>query len=535
MENPIFLVGMAFSCVEDVRRALAAYSIRERRKIKKIKNDQTRLTAICEKEGCPWMLKAGIDTKRTGGFVITAMGQEHNCERVWELKALTATFLKQKFMDEFRDNQKMDLATFAAKVQRQYNMCPERWKLGRARKAALLEIHGDEEAQFRQLWDYGQELRRSNPGSKFFLSTNSVKVAGTEEVKEHLATMYWSYDACKRGFLAGCRPLICIDGCHIKTKYKGQLLTAVGIDPNDCIFPIAMSMVEVECTSSWEWFLTTLRDDLNITNTSPWTIMSDKQKGLINAVQKVFPDAEHRFCVRHMIQNFQRAGHRGETLKNNLWAIARSTNIPNWQKNMDKMKVDSDLAYKWVEELVPNTWVKAFFSEFSKCDMLLNNHSEVFNSYILTARELPVLSMLELLFHKSMQRILSKQKEAEKWSGRICPKIKKKLDKFIEWSKPCMVSPGGNHLFSVSSHELERTYSVDLKAMTCDCRRWQLSGIPYHHAIAYCREDNINPESLVHSCYTIDTYMKADGYNLAPFRGRIFWGKMNASDVNPPL
>ena len=36
--------------------------------------------------------------------------------------------------------------------------------------------------------------------------------------------------------------------------------------------------VEVECTSSWEWFLTTLKEDLNITNTSPFTIMSDKQK-----------------------------------------------------------------------------------------------------------------------------------------------------------------------------------------------------------------------------------------------------------------
>jgi hypothetical protein len=36
-------------------------------------------------------------------------------------------------------------------------------------------------------------------------------------------------------------------------------------------------------------------------------------------------------------------------------------------------------AYEWVEELVPNTWIKAFFSDFPKCDMLLNNHSEVFN------------------------------------------------------------------------------------------------------------------------------------------------------------
>jgi hypothetical protein len=50
----------------------------------------------------------------------------------------------------------------------------------------------------------------------------------------------------------------------------------VGIDPNSCIFPIAFGVVEVGCTSAWEWFLTTLKDDLNITNTSPWTIMIDR-------------------------------------------------------------------------------------------------------------------------------------------------------------------------------------------------------------------------------------------------------------------
>jgi hypothetical protein len=88
-------------------------------------------------------------------------------------------------------------------------------------------------------------------------------------------------DACKRGFLAGCRPLICIDVCHIKTRYKGEFLTAVGIDPNDCIFHIAFGLAKVECTSSWEWFLTNLKEDLNITNTSPWTVMSDKQKVIV--------------------------------------------------------------------------------------------------------------------------------------------------------------------------------------------------------------------------------------------------------------
>ena len=276
MDNPTFKIGMVFSGVGEVRKAISAYSVRNRVKIRKIKNDFRRVDGVCA-DGCTWKLKTSKDS-RSGGFIVTSYVDTHTCEQVWDLKVLTAKLLADKFLQEFRDNQKLDLKGFAAKVTREFNMCPDRWKLGRARKAALQQIHGDEEAQFRQLYDYGQELRRSNPGSKFFITTNSVNDPATGEHKAHLATIYWSYDACKRGFLEGCRPLICLDGCHIKTRYKGQLLTAVGIDPNDCIFPIAFGLVEVECTSSWEWFLSNLKDDLNITNTSPWTIMSDKQK-----------------------------------------------------------------------------------------------------------------------------------------------------------------------------------------------------------------------------------------------------------------
>jgi hypothetical protein len=102
---------------------------------------------------------------------------------------------------------------------------------------------------------------------------------------------------------------------------------------------------------------------------------------------------------------------------------------------MEKLKVDSEEAWKWVDELPPNTFVKAFFSDFPKCDMMLNNHSEVFNKYILEAWEFAVLSMLETLFYKMMHKNVGKLKEADKWSGTICPNIKKKIDKAIEWAK----------------------------------------------------------------------------------------------------
>ena len=73
------------------------------------------------------------------------------------------------------------------------------------------------------MWDFGNELRRSNLGSIFYVGLNDG----------HFSHMYFSLDACKRGFLAGCRLVICLDGCHIKTilnmimKIKDQLMNRV--------------------------------------------------------------------------------------------------------------------------------------------------------------------------------------------------------------------------------------------------------------------------------------------------------------------
>jgi hypothetical protein len=119
------------------------------------------------------------------------------------------------------------------------------------------------------LYDYGEELRSTNLGRTFYLCLNTSQI---------FTSCYWAVGGCKKGFLEGYRPVICVDGCHLKTRYGGVLLTDVNIDPNDCIFPIAMAVVKVECTDSWLWFLNTLKTDLGIGNSIQYTIMSDRQK-----------------------------------------------------------------------------------------------------------------------------------------------------------------------------------------------------------------------------------------------------------------
>jgi hypothetical protein len=266
INNPRFRVGIMFETVVQLRVAVTEYSIKERVDIKLLRNEKKRYEAVCV-DGCSWYLYASVDS-RAKGMVIKKYNGEHTCQRKWVLKRCTSRWLADKYIESFRADQKMTLTNFARTIQKDWNLTPSRSKIARARRLAMQKVLGDEAEQYKHLWDYGYELKRSNPGTTFYLKLNG----------NLFSTLYMSLDACKRGFLSACRPIICLDGCHIKTRYGGTILTAVGIDPNDCIYPIAIGIVEVECLLSWKWFLQTLKDDLGIDNTYPWTIMTDKQK-----------------------------------------------------------------------------------------------------------------------------------------------------------------------------------------------------------------------------------------------------------------
>lgn len=46
---------------------------------------------------------------------------------------------------------------------------------------------------------------------------------------------------------------------------------------------------------------------------------TDKQKGFIPALEKVFPSADNKFCVKHLHKNIKSAGSKKLTFKIALW------------------------------------------------------------------------------------------------------------------------------------------------------------------------------------------------------------------------
>ncbi|KAK4407961.1 hypothetical protein Sango_0377100 [Sesamum angolense] len=332
--------------------------------------------------------------------------------------------------------------------------------------------------------DSDEEIRKTNPGS--------TVIVGTEQVdgEERFSRFYVCFGALKAGFKAGCRPIIGVDGCHLKGPNGGILLTAIGVDPNNNLFPIAYAVVNKECRETWEWFLIVLKHDLNIIREHEYTFMSDKQKGLMQAFEEVFPGCDHRFCVRHLHNNFKQAGFRGLAFKNALWNAAKSCTVGEWKMRMQEMKNLSQQAYDWFNDKPAVQWSRSHFSEASSCDMLLNNVCETFNACILDAREKPILTMLEWIREYLMRRMQeNRDKSCTKWKDKLCPKIQQILQKHANKVSDCMPIKADDFHYQISCFDGSQ-HCVDLGSKSCSCRKWQLSGIPWRPAKARRRESD---------------------------------------------
>jgi len=127
----------------------------------------------------------------------------------------------------------------------------------RAKVKAMEKIEGATRDQYKHLRSYVVELTEKNKNSTAKIKCDLTPHGPVFE------RMYVCLEACKSAFVTTCMPLIGLDGCFLKGEFGGQLLTAVGKDGNNQMFPIAYAVVESENYSSWKWFVDLLIADLD--------------------------------------------------------------------------------------------------------------------------------------------------------------------------------------------------------------------------------------------------------------------------------
>ncbi|XP_023913518.1 uncharacterized protein LOC112025084 [Quercus suber] len=320
-------------------------------------------------------------------------------------------------------------------------------KNGSKRKAKDL-INGDEQLQYGVLRDYAQMITTVDKGSRVILYTKMAN----ESFQPKFKRMYVRFNAQNVGFLGGCRPFIGLDGCHIKHRFGGQILSATAKDANDNIFSVAMAVVEQEIRESWIRFLKIFANDIGRPKELQLVFISDRQKGLIPTIETLFPTVEHKYCVKHIYNNFK-VHHKGLELKDALWRCA---------------------AIKTVRE-------------FERCMQYIRDLDEKAYEYL--SRDKPILAMLEWIRVRLMTKLYTKRKRIQKYAEKLCPSIQDRLEKLKVESKPFSATPTGSFLYKVGS-QYER-HVVDLVKKTCSSIYTNIE----------------TPKEYTHPCYFKEIYM----------------------------
>ncbi|KAL0281715.1 UNVERIFIED_CONTAM: hypothetical protein Sradi_7294100 [Sesamum radiatum] len=116
-------------------------------------------------------------------------------------------------------------------------------------------------------------------------------------------------------------------------------------------------------------------------------------------------------------------------------------------------------------------------------------------------------------------------------SGDLVPNVVKELNKIKEESRKCHLLVAGEHEFEVQDQNIN--YIVNLRTRTCNCRVWDVSGIPCKHAAfgIFHRRDSL--ESFCDSRFSKENYMKAYSYCIHPVPDPTFWPQ--DWRLNPPI
>lgn len=95
-------------------------------------------------------------------------------------------------------------------------------------------------------------LKHENPDTVITLVNNPIQ-NGPKLVFQRIIVCF---DGIRRGWIEGCRRLLCVNAYFLKTFLGGQLLAAAGIDGNDQMYPVYWAVVEGKNNDSRVLFFT---------------------------------------------------------------------------------------------------------------------------------------------------------------------------------------------------------------------------------------------------------------------------------------
>ncbi|KAI3933283.1 hypothetical protein MKW98_006642 [Papaver atlanticum] len=254
-------------------------------------------------------------------------------------------------------------------------------------KRGIEAVRGSPGESYQHLVSYSYMLVKHNPGTKTVIETDT---------KGGFLYYFFALRVSLHGFKTCCRPAFAVDSTHLSGERKGTLLSAIGYDVNEKMYPIAFSIVDSKNGDSCLWFMQKLFDALGreYSMNEDLVVCSDRSQSFESAIAEVFPAACHVYCAYHLKVNIIKRYHNVVAAEA-FMRDAKAYTEDGYRSAILEVKKDKAFFFLCAGNY-PRHWarVKAVKVRYT---LMTTNIVESWNNVLLSARKLPITHLVDFI------------------------------------------------------------------------------------------------------------------------------------------
>ncbi|XP_019264866.1 PREDICTED: uncharacterized protein LOC109242467 [Nicotiana attenuata] len=327
------MVGQVYKDKATLKEVMEHYAISERFQFRVDRSNAIRYALLCMSEDYEWRFKASSINK-SQLFKVREFNDKHTCplkDKVYEQRQASSSLIggmirpkltnhKRKYTSkDIIDDVKTDLG-----VDVSYMLA---W---RAKEKAMNFLRGEPANSYNKLPGYLYTMDMTYPGSYIRM---------VKSPQNEFKYVYISMYAFIKGF-DQCRPIVVVDGSHLKSYYTGTFVSASTLDGAGHVLPLAYGVIDSENDTAWTWFFEQFKEAY--CERESMCIVSDRNGSIIKFVSRVYPTVPHFACIWHLWNNVYKKFKKSHSkLSEICFSMAKAYTQVEFDSLMEKVeKVD---------------------------------------------------------------------------------------------------------------------------------------------------------------------------------------------------
>ncbi|WVZ51010.1 hypothetical protein U9M48_002202 [Paspalum notatum var. saurae] len=374
-------------------------------------------------------------------------------------------------------------------------------------------VYGDWKESYNLLPRVVHAIGHYNPATRWYTYTGGRTVTDKSGKTAHvLQRVFWCFGQCVAAFQY-CRPVLLVDGTFLIGKYKGVLMMAQAVDPEDQLVPMAFAIVEAENNDSWQWFMHLLRVEV-MGKERKICVISDRHAGILKACKQSYrgyPPLEHRWCVRHFTTNLWRH-QKDDEVVNKLKVLCGAQDERDFDKLYAELKkMLTKEGKRWMKKQMEKKkhWALAFDEGGARYGIKTTNGAESMNNVFKGIRALPVAGIAMYSFAKCNSYFVDRWGKAKlafdngaRFGAPMAAHLRNE-EKLSVMQIGDAYGPDRNLYCVRTAHGSGpggerfggRNYKVQIEEGICQCNFPQLYHAPCSHLITACQDRGLNHKS----------------------------------------